>query len=45
MGSNGDQVEIGSQEEKRRPGRKMAENGPKMGSRFMRHDTRDSRAG
>ena len=31
MGSNGDQVEIGSQVEKRRPGRKMAEKGPKMG--------------
>ena len=44
MGSNGDQVEIGSQVEKRRPGRKkearkkkMAEKGPKKFSRFMRH--------
>ena len=33
----GGQVEIGSQVEKRRPGIKMAEKGPKKFSRFMRH--------
>ena len=36
-GTRGDQVEIGSQVEKRRPGIKMAEKGPKKFSRFMRH--------
>ena len=36
-GTRGDQVEIGSQVEKRRSGIKMAEKGPKKFSRFMRH--------
>ena len=36
-GTRDEQVEIGSQVEKRRPGIKMAEKGPKKFSRFMRH--------
>ena len=43
-GLKGDQVEIGSQVEKRRPGIKMAEKGPKNFSRFMRHGTRGGQA-
>ena len=35
-----DNGQKGSQVEKRRPGIKMAEKGPKKFSRFMRHGTR-----